>query len=317
MGNAEPTREMPLPPRLESPLTEPPAEPAQAPTHTPLTMRDPLAGDAAKRAQLATDLAKMGLSPAEARRLIDADPNAAINGVPVAAAPVSLPPAALAAVSAARLTANPALPLPQKTVRAPVINFPEFRASSPAELREAEPLLREASLLRRREKYAEAETKCRAALTLVPNDAAALELMGDILQGVGRVDAALGAYQRAGLADPKRTSAERKYADLLTRQQDFSHFDPEAATKNPMVATLLSCLLPGAGQFYNSDVTKALFFFLCDVVFGYLIAWSPWGFSRGHRGGGVSGSLMTLAFISGVLYIASATDALLTAKRQR
>ncbi len=214
----------------------------------------------------------------------------------------------------------PALPPPLAAPRiapADETKFPAFRESSPAELREAEPLLREASLLRRREKYAEAESKCREALNRVPNDAAALELLGDIFQGVGRVDAALAAYQRAGQADPKRASAERKYADLLTRQQDYSHFDPEAAIKNPMIATLLSCLLPGAGQFYNADITKALFFFVCDIVFGYLIAWSPWGFKSGHRGGGVSGSLMALSALSGILYIASATDALVTAKRNR
>ena len=110
MGNAEPTREMPLPMLSNAPPTEPPAEPA--PAAPSLTMRDPLAEDAAKRAQAATDLAKLGLSPAEVRRLLDADPNAAMGGAPVPAAPVSasasLPPAMLAAVSAARLTATAA-----------------------------------------------------------------------------------------------------------------------------------------------------------------------------------------------------------------
>ena len=311
MGNAEPTREMsrpPLPPMPAAAPVEPTASAEPASSSAPLTMRDPIAEDAGKRAQVANDLAKMGLSPAEVRRLLDADPNEGL-----AAAPVALPPAALAAVSAARRSVPTSAPARTPPPAAP--NFPEFRAVSPAETREAEPLLREASLLRRREKYADAETKCRAALNLVPKDAAALELLGDILQGVARVDEALAAYQRAAQADPKRASAEGKYADLLTRQQDYSHFDPEAATKNPMIATLLSCLLPGAGQFYNGDVTKALFFFLCDIVFGYLIAWSPWGFKSGHRGGGVSASLMTLAFLSAALYIASLIDALRSAKR--
>ena len=331
MGNAEPTREMPNSPRPAAPPAEttqrvaPPvggraplasdvdmieaAFVADRPPVPLFTTHDPIATDAAKRAKLEAELSKMGLSPQEVRRLLDADPNAALTPAPLPTVSrqtaVVLAPAAMAVPAASR---------PRKTLPAPPA-FPEFRESSPAELREAEPLLREASLLRRRDKYTEAEAKCRAALELVPNDAAALELLGDIWQGLAKVDDALAAYQRAVQADAKRTSAERKYADLLTRQQDWSHFDPEAATKNPWIATLLSGLCPGTGQFYNGDVTKAVFFFLCDIVFVYLIAWSPWGFKSGHRGGGVSGSLMLLSALSGILYIASLMDAMLAAKR--
>ena len=109
MGNAEPTREMPLPPLPDAPPVKPLAEPpaAHAQALPPLTMRDPIAEDAAKRAQAATDLAKLGLSPAEVSRLLDADPNAAMSGASLPAASISgaasLPPAMLAAVSAARL----------------------------------------------------------------------------------------------------------------------------------------------------------------------------------------------------------------------
>src|SRR5437588_10801481 len=105
------------------------------------------------------------------------------------------------------LTSPPELPPSEAFKPLPSITLPEFRESSAQERIEADRQLTAANISRRRGLYKQAEKECRDALELIPSDAAALELYGDILQGTGRVDDAVFAYERAVKADPNRKTA--------------------------------------------------------------------------------------------------------------
>jgi tetratricopeptide (TPR) repeat protein len=284
---------------------------------------DTLLADAARRRKIEQDLARMGMSPVEIRKLLDADANSADplkqSQPQMPAAPVGMPsargavknappsPESLSAFAAQLLTARAAEQA--RAVEQAAQALPEFRESSTQEVRQAEQLLRDAAMLRRREKYADAEKKCRDALLLTPKDAAALELLGDILQGVARVNEALAAYKRATEADPKRGSAEHKYGELLMQQQRWDTTDPEAVPKNARFALLLSLLFPGLGQFHNSETGKGIFFLLADVVCIYLLAFSPFGFVGEQGRHGINMGLVTCVILTLVVYLTAAYDA--------
>jgi hypothetical protein len=307
-------------PALEPTQAIPPQPGMQPPATVPV---DPLA-DAARRQQMQKELSGLGMSPAEIQRFLNADPNSVDPQRP--SMPNTVPPSPSAPKSktfrpdadsmqsfAAGLAASAAAAR-QKAIDTAALGLPEFRESSVQETLQAESLLREASAFRRREKYREAEAKCREALSLVPKDAAALELLGDLLQGVARTEEALAAYRRATEADPKRYSAEKKYADLLMRQQNWAAVDPEAVDKNPFIAVLLSALLPGAGQFYNGDIAKGAFFILLDVLCVYLLAWSPYGFQGERQHGGFNTGLIGSAILTSIIYLIGVFDANITAR---
>ena len=273
-----------------------PANSAQSPNALPNsseTKRAPLQseillGDAEKRKKVEQDLRKMGMSPEEITRLLNASattseaPNSSKSGKPLAKVqssplasvkdPGANPKKGRAVVQqklaskasdlenfAAQLAATNAANRVKQTleIETVTLELPEFRQSSLIETRASENLLREASLLRRREKFSDAIAKCREALQNTPSDAPALELLGDLYQGIAQTPQALAAYKRATEADPKRASAERKYGDLLMKQQEWSeNEDPEAVPSNPVVAAVFSLLYPGAGQLHNGENLK-------------------------------------------------------------
>ncbi|HLK59401.1 MAG TPA: hypothetical protein VKU00_22765 [Chthonomonadaceae bacterium] len=312
---SEPTRVMPAPP--------PGAPPAPQPaTPTPPVRPDVLA-DAEKRRKVEADLKKIGMSPDEIRRLINAD--AASYDTPVAPLPPPVSPpsagptaapkrakrdaaaASLQSFAAELMTSNAAKN--KQAVQNVNLDLPPFRESSTQEKIQAEALLREASMLRRRERYREAEAKCREAINLTPSDAAALELLGDLLQGVARTDEALAAYKRATEADAKRSSAEKKYADLLTRQQNWGNYNPEEPPRNVLLTMVMSALLPGAGQLFCGQWTKGIFFLIATAVCTYLLAWSPFGFQGERIHTHINTSLIVCTGLSLVLYIVCLIDA--------
>lgn len=297
---------------------------------------DVLLTDAEQRRKVEADLLRMGMSADEVRRLMTADartheatllppsrlapqPHVPMPPIPVAAPPPKAKPAANRTTEgdlmayAAELNRKADEKQQQAIVQAAQnLDFPPLRESSLQETLQAEPLLRDAAMLRRRERYNEALSKCMEALRLVPKDAAALELMGDILQGIARTDEALAAYKRAAEADPKRSSAEKKYGDLLMRQSNWDVPDGEAATgQNSWLAVALSVTCPGAGQFYLGDLPKALFFLIAFAMcVGLLFVTSS---PKGQIG-----TARTFLFIfTGVVYVANLIDANITAKKRR
>ena len=260
--------------------------PLQAPQNSAAAQGiDILQADGAKRRQAEQDLARMGMKPDEIRRLLDANANTTAPPPLTSASPL------LAAIPVEPAPRNPKLAVQQKlaartadlqsfaaqlqsnsaaarvqAVEAVSLDLPEFRPSTTQERTQAEAILREVYALRKREKYTEALGKCRQALDLVPADAAALEMFGDLLQGVARTNEAMAAYKRATEADPKRASAERKYGDLLVRQQQWSETDPEEVPKNPIAAAAFSLLVPGAGQIHNGQTLKGAVLLTCAAI---------------------------------------------------
>jgi tetratricopeptide (TPR) repeat protein len=301
----------------------PPQTVAQAAAQDTLT-------DVEKRRRIEAEMTKLGLSPDEVRRLLNANAHTADVAPTPLPKPTLIPPTPAAAtpakkgsdrVTADSLQAFAAQLKAQKDAERQVSittagrSLPPFRESAVQEVRASEALLRDAAMLRRREKFGEAESKCREALDLVPKDAAALELLGDILQGVARIDEALAAYRRATEADPKRASAEKKYADLLMRQESWADYDPEAAAPNVKFSVLLSLCLPGAGQFFYGSYLKGAAFLVLDIIVGYLLFFSSLGVADKHRHSGISPSLIFLLVFTGVLYIAAIADAVAESKR--
>jgi curved DNA-binding protein CbpA len=258
----------------------------------------PVADDADKA--LAAELARRGIPPDEVRRLValgkqqDSDKPGA---------------------SAARITAD-ALPPSTPYVPRPTISLPEPRESSAQERADADRTLTAANIARRRSNFREAETLCRQAVELVPGDAAALELYGDILQSTGRVDDAVLAYKRATEIDPARRSAEKKYGDLVLRQ-DRSIFmiRDEYVPGNANVAVLLSAVFPGAGQVYNGESLKGLAVVLAFLAMLYVIFYTRFGLP--HAREGIPTSLGISIAIAGIIYIYGVVDANLIARRGR
>ena len=313
----DPTRVMQAPAAPQPPIQEPTRGMPPAPASP-----DVLA-DAEKRRKVEADLKRLGMSPEEIRRLLNADaatydaPN--IQPTPPTAIPLPVTAAAkpkkvrneaaasLQNFAAELMTANAAKN--KQEVQSVNLELPPFRESSMQEKMQSEALLREASTLRRREKYRDAEVKCREALSLTPSDAAALELLGDLMQGVARTPEALAAYKRATEAAPKRASAEKKYADLLSRQQNWGNYDPEEPPRSTWISMMMSALFPGAGQLYCAQYAKGIFFLLATALCTYLLAWSPFGFQGEHRHGGINTSLIVSVGFSVVLYVICLADA--------
>jgi len=321
----------PEPTQAFSPPVRPtPPEPTQAiPPQT--TVPDTLT-DAEKRRKIELEMTKLGLSPDEVRRLLNANAHTADVAPaplpqPTRIPPTSLPTAPPAKKGPDRVTADSLQAFAaqlksqkdadrQVSITTASKSLPEFRESSVQETIAAEALLRDANMLRRREKFAEAEAKTREALELTPKNGSALEMLGDILQGVARVDEALAAYRRALEADPRRSAAEKKYADLLMRQDSWANYDPEASTPpNARLPVLLSLLLPGAGQFFYGSHVKGAVLLALDAICIYLLAGSPWGFSGSHIHRGIGPGLIGSFVFTVVVYVGAIADTIAESKR--
>ncbi|MCW3100188.1 MAG: Tetratricopeptide repeat [Chthonomonadaceae bacterium] len=319
----------PEPTQAFSPPARPAPEPTQAIPPQP-TAPDTLT-DVEKRHRIEAEMTKLGLSPDEVRRLLNANAHTADTAPSPLPKPTLIPPTGPGALPTAKkgsdrvtadsLAAFAAQLKAQKDAERQVSittagrSLPEFRESSVQEVRAAEALLRDANMLRRREKFVDAEAKCREALEMTPKDGSALEMLGDILQGVARIDEALAAYKRALEADPRRTSAEKKYADLLMRQESWAGYDPEAAPPNVRFSVLLSLCLPGAGQFFYGSYVKGAVFLVLDVIVGYLLFFSSLGVADKHKHSGISVSLIALLSFTVVLYVAAIADTIAESKR--
>lgn len=127
--------------------------------------------------------------------------------------------------------------------------------------------------------WAEAEVACLAALEHASDDAQVHEMLADILRERGNYDRALEEYKVAQTLDPKRASAETKYAELVlaVAEKERAKFlaqdmldNPHlyvARTRKPMAAMFLGMLLPGLGQVYNGQLAKA------GIIFGTFVLW--------------------------------------------
>jgi len=198
----------------------------------------------------------------------------------------------------------------------------------------AEQLLRDAHIQRVRQQWAAAETLCRQALDLAPDDAMGLEMLGDLLAEKGSLGEALEAYQRAAGAQPGRPSLEHKIARLVLLRDEEEReraaaqlllSSPPSARERKRHATvvlLLSLLCPGAGQIYNGERVKggillgaavvSLFVGGADLVKLTLGVMAPL-----PRGQTVDGVLATVGMIGVLVWIYSLLDAAARGGRPR
>jgi len=116
-----------------------------------------------------------------------------------------------------------------------------------------------------------AEDACHAALEINADSVDAVELLGDVLHGLGKLDDALDEYRKAlEKSSPPPPSVERKYARVALEiadrdrekemvQRAFSEPEKKStAHRNAAIAMLLSAVAPGVGQIYNGDVIKGV-----------------------------------------------------------
>lgn len=275
------------------------------PSSQPLPSDKTVAVDA-QVLEMARALMQQGVTPEQARRIwqeASASRTAPAGGITAIAE--SSASGLLSEMIAKKMEAQAEL------VKRIDLGLPDFREATDVEKYESEKLQREAELLRRRERYRDAEGKCREALQKNPKDAAGLELLGDILQGVGRVDEAMAAYYRATLADPQRASAEKKFGDLLVKQCDWQTVISEDVEKHPFVAILLSALLPGAGHIYYGQNLKGFIFVGIDILLLLLLL-----FVLPHRLHGGTSVFLGIGLIACLYYCYVLIDMRLASRRE-
>jgi tetratricopeptide (TPR) repeat protein len=254
--------------------------------------------------RLATQLLKRGIPPEEVQRLIALGAQEAVSAQ--VGTPAKTPVAPMPTI----------LPEEEPFVPKPTIILPPPRDATHAEKEQADRLLTAANLARRRGNYVEAEQRCREAIDKNPSDASALEIYGDILQATGRVDDAVLAYDRARQLDPNRRSAERKYADLVLQQnRSIELLSEEYIPRNPMVAVLMSSLLPGAGQMYNGQPVKGLLIAIGMLICVFVLGWTDYGFSTGLTS--ITPPLVIFMLLAGAIYIYAVVDANMNARKGR
>jgi TM2 domain-containing membrane protein YozV len=298
---------------MENPESSPPdpisdrteefaSSPASDPDRTTTLPSPPISqADADKR--LAAELGRRGVPPDEIQRLV-------ALGRPTTPTPAAKTPVPSIVIPTELIKEEPFVPKPD-------ITLPEFRDSNEKERADADRLLTAANLARRRGNFKEAESSVRAALELTPKDAAALELYGDILQSVGRVDDAAFAYGRAMEADSNRKTAEKKYAELALLQNRAVHLlRDEYIPRSPFIAILFSAVFPGAGQLYNGDTVKGLITAILTLILVVGIFWSPWGIPS-QKTEQIPTSVIVLILLFSAVYLFAVIDANISAKRGR
>jgi tetratricopeptide (TPR) repeat protein len=186
---------------------------------------------------------------------------------------------------------------PAPTGEGPAPPAPSPPLTGPARDRERERLQTLANVQRMRGQLVDARATLQQALALGgepgPGDAPVHEMLGDILAADERWDEAKTAYGTAHALDPRRASAERKFAQMTLRAADAAaeralaeavlrgEAVPGGASgasaagggafgggargkRNAGLAMLLSGLAPGFGQLYNGQLVKGL---ICLGIF--------------------------------------------------
>jgi len=199
------------------------------------------------------------------------------------------------------------------------------------ESREIERLLALANVQRLREQYVEAEDTCREALKIDPNDIMVKEMLADLLHERGKLEDALAEYKSAMELVPGKVSLETKYAKLVIEIAEHNREralaedmlnNPHKYTKrkkNPGIAFIMAAIVPGLGQFYNSEYIKA------GILFGVFILFvAVWAAVQNAYTGVVnigdfftmtSPAALILGFLAIISYLYGIFDAVLVASR--
>jgi tetratricopeptide (TPR) repeat protein len=144
------------------------------------------------------------------------------------------------------------------------------------QLREADLLVQRAMLESRRGNRQAAGDLLKKAVEAAPGASSVLEALGDDYVEKKQYLGAVKAYRDACRADPKNTSAERKFAQISSMgTQNLSIEDqlrmglsdstllrPEDSIASPKIAMFLSIFIPGSGQLVLGFAKKGIMLFL-------------------------------------------------------
>ena len=188
-------------------------------------------------------------------------------------------------------------------------------------------LMGRATLARVRGEKEQALKLAHEALALDEQNWEVHEFIGDVLMEINRGAEALASFKRARELNPKRVELEDKVARAairwVTRQDRMAHMNallegrvPRGQERKPVVAGLLSLLLPGLGQFYNWQMAKGAAFAVGYLVLVMLVVYSWAAGMKATRdlGAGLSAAGIWIA-LGGVLMIIAVIDAALTARK--
>jgi len=115
-----------------------------------------------------------------------------------------------------------------------------------------------------------AEDTCREALQVDPDNAGVGELLGDVLEGLGRLEDARAQYHTMLERDPGLASVERKFARVALEMDERARErlavqnalskpeDTQAMRRSAGIALALSFAAPGVGQIYCGEVVKGV-----------------------------------------------------------
>jgi tetratricopeptide (TPR) repeat protein len=192
--------------------------------------------------------------------------------------------------------------------------------------------LREANVLRMRGQAAEAEERCRRVLEVAPEDPTALEMLGDLLRGCGRLEEAAGLYQKAVAAAPNRVAPETKFAEITLelaerqRTRDMASLmlqrsvSPGQVRRNLAFAIFLSAIFPGLGQFYNHEGVKGTLLvsaaLICLAVGGASLFRLVFTVTAARSAGPVDSFGAWFGMLGFILWLYSVIDAVVTAQKR-
>jgi tetratricopeptide (TPR) repeat protein len=188
-----------------------------------------------------------------------------------------------------------------------------------------EQLLRDAHINRMRGQWSSAETLCRQALALVPEDVMGLEMLGDLMAEKGELEDALVAHRKALALQPEKPSLEEKIARIvLLKEEDEREREAvqlmlnsprgkNARKRNVTLAILLSVLCAGAGQLFNRQYVKGAI-----LLTVWVLSMFGWGEALKlllglsgplPRGETVNDTLAVMGLIGFAVYVYSLLDA--------
>ena len=161
--------------------------------------------------------------------------------------------------------------------------IPQQSNLTPEQERNVERLLATANLFKMRGQLIDAEDKCREILAITPNNIVAREILCEVLYECGKIDQALAEIRAAKEIAPDNPMVEKKFAkltlavaerdrekaiaqDMIENPHEYAHHK-----SNPGKALLIAAFIPGLGQFYNGDFTKA--YVIWGMLLIHILSW--------------------------------------------
>jgi len=182
---------------------------------------------------------------------------------------------------------DPKLAAKKKEEEEEELAFANMPPPTKAQVEEAEKLIRQSMLEKRRGNAIGATDLLKKAAEAAPGSAVVLEALGDDLMERKLTKQAREIYRRASRLDPKNVGLERKYAELVLASapamsvEDMIRYgDSIFLTGGDNVAGLtaakcLSAILPGCGQLVLGRTQKgAILFGLWVVCVGMFALWN-------------------------------------------